>query len=204
VDTPTTPPRRRTALRPEYLALGYLAEGPSPAHGYELYRRFQASLDNVWHISESQFYTLLGRLEDHGLVSQEEPEKGSGAQKHPLNLTSEGEKAFFAWLDEPTASSPRLLHLEFLARLYFASHIAPSRVPELIQAQTDVLVADLSRLEASQASRTPSGSQSRAPSQAPRESLNSASIGLYSSDFRCRQLRAALAWLQETVSQINS
>ena len=204
MDTPTTPPRRRTALRPEYLALGYLAEGPSPAHGYELYRRFQASLDSVWHISESQFYTLLGRLESQGLVRPEEPEKGSGAQKHPLSLTPEGEKAFFAWLDEPTASSPRLLHLEFLARLYFASHITHSRVPELIQAQSEVLVADLSRLEASQASRSPSASQPTAPSQAPNRSLDSASIGRYSSDFRCRQVRAALAWLRETVSQIDS
>ena len=204
MDTPTTAPRRRTALRPEYLALGYLAEGPSPAHGYELYRRFQASLDSVWHISESQFYTLLGRLEGHGLVRPEEPEKGSGAQKHPLSLTPEGEKAFFAWLDEPTASSPRLLHLEFLARLYFASQIAPSRVPELIQTQSEVLMADLARLEASQASRSPSGSQPSAPSQASHGSLDSASIGRYSSDFRCRQLRAALAWLQETVSQIDS
>jgi hypothetical protein len=102
-----------------------------------------------------------------------------------LSLTSEGEKAFFAWLDEPTASSPRLLHLEFLARLYFASRIAPSRVPELIQAQTDVLVADLSRLEALQATPT-------------------ASIEHYSADFRCRQLRAALVWIRETISPQSS
>jgi hypothetical protein len=121
-----------------------------------------------------------------------------------LSVTAEGEKAFFAWRDEPTASSPRLLHLEFLARLYFASHIAPSRVPELIQAQSEVLIADLFRLEASQSSRSLSASEPTAPSQAPNGSLDSASIGRYSSDFRCRQLRAALVWLEETVSRQNS
>ena len=211
MDKETTPRRRHTALRPEYLALGYLAEGPSPAHGYELYRRFQASLDSVWHISESQFYTILSRLEDRGLVRSAEPEKGSGAQKHPLSLTPEGEKAFFAWLDEPTASSPRLLHLEFLARLYFTSHIQPSRVPELIRAQSDVLMADLSRLEASQLSgstssgpaHVPQADLPSAPPQAPYGSLDSASIERCSADFRCRQLRAALAWLEKTICQIN-
>lgn len=205
--------RRRAGLRPEYVALGLLAEGP--AHGYELYRRFTVSLDGVWHISESQFYTLLSRLEARGLVSLSAPEKGGGAQKFPLCLSAEGTKAFYRWLGEPTASSPRMLHLEFLARLYFASRLTPESLKELIQAQYDAIESDIAHLERLRAQRPPheaedtpdatrfagAGSISAdTPGAVTSPTTGSPSMEFCSADFRCRQLRAALAWIRETAS----
>lgn len=39
-----------------------------PGTGYDLRRRFDASLSNAWHASHSQIYPELGRLEERGLV----------------------------------------------------------------------------------------------------------------------------------------
>lgn len=203
------------------MALGLLAEGP--AHGYELYRRFTVSLDSVWHLSESQFYTLLGRLKTRGLVSLSAPEKGGGAQKYPLCLSAEGYAAFYRWLGEPTASSPRMLHLEFLARLYFASRLTPESLPEFIQAQYDAIesnIAHIERLRAQLSSpktvdssgaaqsltaNTPPGTMDTpkiedSPGAAASPAAEFPAMESCSADFRCRQLRAALAWIRETVS----
>jgi len=191
------------------VALGLLAEGP--AHGYELYRRFTVSLDSVWHLSESQFYTLLGRLETRGLVSLSAPEKGGGAQKYPLCLSAEGCTAFYRWLGKPTASSPRMLHLEFLARLYFASRLTPESLPELIQAQYDAIESDIALIERLRAQLSspkavgPSGTMDTpkivdSPGAAASPATEFPAMESCSADFRCRQLRAALAWIRETVS----
>jgi len=57
-------------VRPEYVFLGFLAE--SPAHGYQLYQQFKKDLSGLWHISESQMYASLKRLEKRGWIAPEE------------------------------------------------------------------------------------------------------------------------------------
>ena len=46
--------------------LGYLYGGPS--HGYDLHRRVMADLGEVWHLSQSQAYSILKRLEKQGEI----------------------------------------------------------------------------------------------------------------------------------------
>jgi DNA-binding PadR family transcriptional regulator len=173
--------RRSTELRPEFVALGLLAEGP--AHGYELFRRFKASLDGLWHISESQFYATLKRVEKHGLVVRSAPQKGEGASRRLLSLTPTGHKLFAEWITEPTVASPRLVHLEFLTRLYFARRLFPRKVPALVAEQIRFLSTDLARLE-----------------QIRENGVVHDEVDTLSADFRVSQLRAALAWLEESVA----
>ena len=64
-----------SALSPEYALLGLLAG--SPAHGYELHQVFTTDLGQVWHLSLSQTYNILNRLEAQGFIdgSLQEQEK---------------------------------------------------------------------------------------------------------------------------------
>ncbi len=189
------PSRRPPDLRPEFVALGLLAEGP--AHGYELFRRFKASLGSLWRISESQFYATLKRIEARGLagpagearasaVPADEVPRGGVPAPRVLSLSAEGRALFEAWLAEPTAPSSRLLHLEFLARLHFLARLRPEAVASAAEAQARALAGDIARLEAALP----------AMSAADRAALD---IGAQSAAFRLGQLRAALAWIEESV-----
>ncbi len=49
------------SLSPEFALLGLLSQGP--AHGYELHQKLTTELGQVWHLSQSQIYNILNRLE---------------------------------------------------------------------------------------------------------------------------------------------
>lgn len=177
------------------MALGFLAEGP--AHGYELFRRFKTSLGGLWRISESQFYATLKRIEARGLAGSASEARAAGAPADEisrggvppprvLSLSAEGRALFEAWLAEPTASSSRLLHLEFLARLHFLTRLRPEAVIAAAEAQARALAGDIARLE----------TVLPAMSHADRAALD---IGAQSAAFRLSQLRAALAWIEGSV-----
>jgi len=170
----------RPDLHPEFVALGFLAEGP--AHGYELYRRFTASLGSLWHISESQFYATLKRSEAHGFIVASTLEKGEGGAKRLLSLSPEGRRLLLVWINEPTRGSARLVHMEFLARLFLARIIAPLKLRSIIIKQTAALDKEIRRLrlvsEGSHAGGTIDG---------------------LSADFRESQLRAAVAWIESKI-----
>ena len=180
------------------MALGLLAEGS--AHGYELFRRFKTSLGGLWRISESQFYAMLKRVEARGLAGPACEARASAAAAAPadevprggvpaprvLALSAEGSALFEAWLAEPTAPSSRLLHLEFLARLHFLARLRPEAVAAAAEAQARALAGDIARLEAALPAMSPAGPAAL-------------DIGALSAAFRLSQLRAALAWIEESV-----
>ena len=81
--------------------LGLLATQPST--GYELARRFDASLANAWHASHSQIYPELGRLEEAGMVEV----VGEGARNsRTYGITDAGRAELRRWLleSEPNRS----------------------------------------------------------------------------------------------------
>ena len=175
--------QRISELRPEYLALGLLAQGSS--HGYELFRRFQTSLDRLWHISESQFYAILKRAEKHGLVTGLAPQKGEGTSRRLLSLSLTGQCRFDEWIMEPTVSSPRLLHLEFTTRLFFARDLCPDNMARMVTDQIDTLSTEIERLKA-----------------ARREGIRFDEIEALSAAFRLRQVEAALGWIREEIAPL--
>lgn len=224
-------------VRPEYIFLGYLAEGP--AHGYQIYRYFKEDMEGLWHVSESQMYASLKRLERRGWIAldaatDDEVDTGSGLVgatgsgavgkagitqlkaaegegrqgRQRFALTAPGLAAYEAWLNTPTAASPRLLKLEFLTRLYFALRRDVELAYTLIEAQRLALEGALERLLRSQerpASGSNPGSGAAAPKAetAPRLPRGAGRSGdllfditILARDFRIRQLRSALEWLQ--------
>ena len=61
-------------LSPEMALLGLLHGGQG--YGYDLHRKVVADLGQVWHLSQSQAYAILKRLEARGDISAEEiPQK---------------------------------------------------------------------------------------------------------------------------------
>ncbi len=162
-------------VRPEYVFLGFLAE--SPAHGYQLYQQFTYDLSGLWHISESQMYASLKRLEKRGWIAPDEKtpagadadanteaEAGDTYKKvdklpparqsrQCYSLTATGLAAYEAWLSSPSPASPRLLKLEFLSRLYFALRRDVEFAYAIIEAQRSALEQELDRLTGTDALR---------------------------------------------------
>ena len=185
--------RRCSELRPEFVPLGYLVE--EPTYGYEVYGRFRESLGDLWRISESQMYATLKRLEERGMVEvvaaassgggpgRDEPRRGPGAAKRLLRPSDAGRAAFADWLGEPTVSSPRILRLEFLTRLFFARRLAPGSVVGLAESQRASLADALRRLSATRRSRG--------------DGFDACGLALAFSE---SQLRAALEWIDSSVA----
>ena len=162
-------------VRPEYVFLGFLAE--SPAHGYQLYQQFKKDLSGLWHISESQMYASLKRLEKRGWIAPDEKtpagadadanteaEAGDTYKKvdklpparqsrQCYSLTAAGLAAYESWLNSPSPASPRLLKLEFLSRLYFALRRDVVLAYVIVEAQRSALEQELDRLTGTDALR---------------------------------------------------
>jgi len=191
-------------IRPEYIFLGYLTE--RPAHGYQIYRSFKDSLDSLWHISEIQMYASLKRLEKRGwialTVTSETPVtrkvhvdgaaassgitlQGGRRNRNCFVLTPQGLTAFETWLHEPTIASPRFLKLEFLSRLYFALRRDVESAYKLVETQRLALEAELNRLV-----------QQKSSGGRPLQEPLLFDIAVLATDFRIRQIQAALDWLK--------
>jgi DNA-binding PadR family transcriptional regulator len=165
-------------LSPEYALLGLLAQ--RPAHGYELHQRLITDLGQVWHLSLSQTYNILNRLEKKGLVSGSLQEQEKLPARRLFHITKTGTQLFKAWLDAPSGSSVRAIRVEFTTRLYFAHAIRPGLVEALIDAQVQEIRVGLDRLQKVLAGVPPEQVFNR--------------LGL---ELRLRQLASILDWLGE-------
>ncbi len=107
-----------SSLSPEYPLLGLLIQ--QPAHGYRLHQRLTTDLGQIWHISLSQVYNILKRMESYGfIIGQLQEQVGTPARRH-FEATTKGDKRFEEWLHTPSGSSVRAIRVEFITRLYFA------------------------------------------------------------------------------------
>lgn len=169
---------RAASLSPEYPLLGLLLL--KPCHGYRLHQRLQEELGEIWHISQSQLYSLLNRLESDGFVSRHKQRQEGRPDRYDYRPTQAGRQHFERWLRQPTAASARALRVEFLTRLYFARRHQPALAGELVRAQETVLRARLGKLK-----------RRLAQLPAPR-SMNQLALEL-----RLRQLERFLDWLDD-------
>jgi DNA-binding PadR family transcriptional regulator len=98
--------------------LGLLADGP--ASGYDLLRRFDNSLVNVWPASQSQLSPELNKLARDGRV--EVVEEG-GRHRKTYGITEAGRAELRHWLVEvPPVRAPRS---EALLRVFFLRTLDP-------------------------------------------------------------------------------
>ena len=126
----------KTTLSTKYAILGALM--PGQKHGYEILRFLDSHLDPTWHISSSQLYLLLGKLEEERLLRSNVEIQENRPSKRVFFLTPAGRKEFLGWIHSPTAHV-RDLRIEFFARLFFFNYLSLEEGNELIKAQIEIL-----------------------------------------------------------------
>jgi PadR family transcriptional regulator, regulatory protein AphA len=128
-------PSRGGNLSPEFAILGFLFSGP--LHGYDLHQRFRADLGHVWHVSQSQLYAILKRLEGQGALSAHVIHQQELPDRRVLRMTASGRRRFLAWLELEVSSNARSIRLEFLTRLYFVRRFRPEKSQQVYDAQRE-------------------------------------------------------------------
>ena len=171
-------------VSPEFALLGFLIAGPS--HGYDLHQRFLTELGQVWHLSQSQAYAILKRLENRGDISAQLMEQEKLPARQVLRITAEGRRRFFEWLELGIGSTARSIRLEFLTRLYFIQLYRPEDTDQIYQAQSAEIEATIARLE------------SLLEHLPPEQPFNRLSL-----DLRLQQMRLIQNWMAEIRSQFH-
>jgi DNA-binding PadR family transcriptional regulator len=170
-------------ISPEFALLGFLIAEPS--HGYDLHQKFQAELGNVWHLSQSQAYAILKRLEAHGDISSQLVEQDKLPARQILHITPTGKRRFEEWLKD-AGHNARAIRLEFLTRLYFILQYHPDQAPRIYKTQCVEIRASIERLERL-LTHLPPG-----------QTYNHLSL-----DLRLRQLRLIQDWMHEIQAQFD-
>ena len=171
-------PHHIGTLSPEMALLGLVYE--SPGHGYDLHRKVIADLGYVWHLSQSQTYSILRRLEARGDISVEEVPQEKLPSRQLLHMTGQGRERFLEWLDATSGGSTRAIRLEFVTRLYFLQMYMPEKIPTAFERQRKEALQNIDRLQKSFA-------------ELPENQIyNRMSLNL-----RLKQLQLILEWLDE-------
>lgn len=170
-------------LSPEMALLGLLYN--APGYGYDLHRKVVADLGQVWHLSQSQAYAILKRLEVRGDVSAKEILQAKLPPRQLLKMTSQGRQRFLDWLDTPSGGSTRAIRMEFVTRLYFLDKFFPEKLIQAFDRQRAEAKAHIRRLE-------------KTLVELPEEQI----YNRMSLDLRLKQLRIVLDWLDDCQNNI--
>jgi DNA-binding PadR family transcriptional regulator len=121
--------------------LGLLEE--HPASGYELTKRFEMSLANVWSATHSQIYPELSRMADAGLVVA--GAEGARGRKE-YRITPEGSAELRRWLttDRDDRSMRRDLGL---LRAFFLWTLPADEIAAYFERERDAALARLAELD---------------------------------------------------------
>ena len=138
-------PHHIGTLSPEMALLGLLYGGEG--HGYDLHRKVNTDLEHVWHLSQSQAYSILKRLEVQGDVSVKLVPQEKRPSRQLLRITEQGRKRFLIWLDAPTGGSTRAIRMEFVTRLYFIHTYFPDKLAQAFDQQRLEAKTHIQRLE---------------------------------------------------------
>ena len=142
-------PHHIGTLSPEMALLGQLFT--APGHGYDLHRTVNTDLGQVWHLSQSQAYSILKRLEAQGDISSEEIQQEKLPTLQMLSLTAQGRKRFLDWLETPSGGSTRAIRMEFVTRVYFLRNYMPEKLEEAFERQSLEAKSQIERLEKARA-----------------------------------------------------
>ncbi|PKN67742.1 MAG: hypothetical protein CVU54_16280 [Deltaproteobacteria bacterium HGW-Deltaproteobacteria-12] len=120
----------------ELVILGVLMK--DAMHGYEINKFMSEYLDNVWHISTSQIYLILQRLEKNKMVTETFTFQENWPSKKTFTISAEGKNKFLEWVRRPTRHV-RNIRSDFLAKLFFFNHLKLQDGFGLVEAQIDLL-----------------------------------------------------------------
>ncbi len=149
-------------------------------YGYDLHRKIISDLGQVWHLSQSQAYSILKRLETRGDISTREIPQEKLPSRQELHITAQGRRNFLTWLDTPSGGSTRAIRMEFVTRLYFLNFYFPKKIPGAFEQQRIEAKANIKRLE-----KTLEG--------LPEDQI----FNRMSLEMRLKQLYLVLDWLEE-------
>jgi DNA-binding PadR family transcriptional regulator len=88
----------------EHAILVSLAE--KSASGYDLARRFDASIGHFWKASHQQIYKVLGRMEAAGWVTSDLVAQDGRPDKKVYVVTASGRDELAAWTSRPSTVEP--------------------------------------------------------------------------------------------------
>jgi DNA-binding PadR family transcriptional regulator len=172
-------PHHIGTLSPEMALLGLLYK--EAGHGYDLHRTVNADLGQVWHLSQSQAYSILKRLETQGDISAQEISQEKLPSRQLLQMTEQGREKFLGWLNAPSGGSTRAIRMEFITRLYFLKMYFPKKIAKAFEQQRTEAQTHIQRLETSLAEL------------AGEQIYNRMSLQM-----RLKQLKFVLEWLEES------
>ncbi len=132
-------------LSPEFALLGFLYGGQS--YGYDLHQKLSNELGQVWHLSQSQAYAILKRLEHRGDISTHLIQQDKLPARQMLRITTAGRRRFTDWLEKSISTNSRSIRLEFITRLYFANLYRPEKTAHIYDAQYAEIQSSIARLE---------------------------------------------------------
>jgi PadR family transcriptional regulator AphA len=132
-----------------FAVLGLLAE--SPKYGYEIKRRFEGALGNVWSVSYGQLYPTLHRLSELGFVTKKTEPGKKAADKNIYSITDKGRKKIDEWLLKPLRNTYRVKD-EFTLRFLFFSKLSPVQVRDYLRVQREKTVVQRESYERTLAS----------------------------------------------------
>ena len=174
---------RTGARSPEYALLGFLYD--QPGYGYEIHRKLSSELGQIWHISQSQIYNIIKRLENQGFIRSIHLEQKKLPDRQMLSLTETGRLRFEEWMRASSSSSVHAIRLEFLTRLYFAKKLFPGRLRSMLDDQAEEIDAILSRLK------------THLENIPPEQQFNRLGVEL-----RIVQLRSVRQWLDDVLANV--
>lgn len=133
----------------EHAILVSLAE--QSATGYELARRFDASIGHFWTASHQQIYRVLGRMESDGWVTADSEAQAGKPDKKTYAITAAGHGELAAWSAEP--SPHEVIRSDFTVKLRGLAD--PAALATDTRRRREEHVARLARFENSQARHYP-------------------------------------------------
>jgi DNA-binding PadR family transcriptional regulator len=181
----TNKPHHIGTLSPEMALLGLLYQ--EPGHGYDLHRKVVTDLGYVWHLSQSQAYAILKRLETRGDISAQEIPQEKLPPRQLLHMTTQGRKKFLEWLDTPSGGSTRAIRMEFITRLYFVNLYFPEKLRQTFAQQRMEAETNVQRL-------------GKTLTDVPADQI----YNRMSLEMRLKQLYLVLEWLDEWQANLQS
>lgn len=124
-----------------HAVLGLLASGP--ASGYDLLKRFEVSLANVWPATQSQLYSELNRMADAELVKV--AAEGPRGRKE-YAITDSGMAELRHWMTE--VEPERVRRSDMLLRVFFLDLVSTDEAIDYLRRQVAYAADRLTDLEA--------------------------------------------------------
>lgn len=168
-----------------------------PMTGYEVSKRFGASVGHVWHAPDSQIYPELRRLEKEGLLVGEDVPWGTKT-KTRYAVTESGRTAFREWMDAP--ASPHHSRDPAYLRAAYLDWAEPARARDYLLRQREFHAERLAVLEATRgmlADRTHPVLAARLDNIPRAEHDRIVAFRTYAYDGMIARERATLTWIDD-------